>query len=270
MEDENLREPLIENASPDLEAGGVQESHSNDALDMINENNSRTEKIMIAAGGVQVVLAGVAMVTSFFVGPVVAMGLGSIVIAPALYLHEKELTDVRSLGIIQERLMREVNVLVEANKRLIGEIKKLKEVAGRLEEVEGAFKKTTELNIENVSVFAEQLEVMRENEQALEDNIESSILSHIIDAAIKFDDDGNDELSDAEAMEVIREVRDLFHVAVYENRFLEVVRKNRSIGGIMKSFRKRQETGADPEQIIFDVDPRAAGASFRASPRAIV
>merc|ERR1712160_81567 len=99
---------------------------------------------------------------------------------------------------------------------------------------------------------------------SFQDNIESSILSHIIDAAIKFDDDGNDELSDDEAMEVIREVRDLFHVAVYENRFLEVVRKNRSIGGIMTSFRKRQETGADPEQIIFDVDPRAAGASLRA------
>mmetsp|Transcript_27380 Transcript_27380/g.54788 ORF Transcript_27380/g.54788 Transcript_27380/m.54788 type:complete len:259 (-) Transcript_27380:376-1152(-) len=250
MEDENLREPLIENASPDLEAGGVQESHSNDALDMINENNSRTEKIMIAAGGVQVVLAGVAMVTSFFVGPVVAMGLGSIVIAPALYLHEKELTDVRSLGIIQERLMREVNVLVEANKRLIGEIKKLKEVAGRLEEVEGALEKTTELHIDNMTEFKKQLKVMRQNAKAIEHNIEDRIFTYIVDAAIKFDDDGNDELSDDEAANVISQVRDLFHVEVDNAKFMEVVRKNRSVGAIIQSFRRRHGSGNSAMEIF--------------------
>jgi len=218
------------------------------------------------------------VLSGFISAPVSAMSLGSFVVSPVLYYHEKELVNVRELGVTQERLMREVNSLVEANKRLIEEIKKLKEVADRLEEVEGAFQKTTELQIENVSIFAEQVEVMRENEQTLENNLESNILSYIIDAAIKFDDNGDDELSDEEAINVISQVRDLFAVKVYENRFLDVVRKNRSIGGIMTSFRNRQET-LDPEQIIFDAEYKPSGSptskaralsDASSSPRAIV
>eukprot|EP00588_Corethron_pennatum_P000926 CAMPEP_0194283268 /NCGR_PEP_ID=MMETSP0169-20130528/25000_1 /TAXON_ID=218684 /ORGANISM="Corethron pennatum, Strain L29A3" /LENGTH=259 /DNA_ID=CAMNT_0039028833 /DNA_START=54 /DNA_END=833 /DNA_ORIENTATION=- len=250
-EDENFHEPLIENASTDLEAGEIRllRGRKKSPLVMVSEY-TQSERISNATTVCLSGLAIIAVLLNLSNMQVLAMGLTSLTVAPLVARNQKQLVDINALKKCGTVLREEVNNLAEDNERLKEQIEKMRRTAGRLEEVEGAFQKTAVLQIDNMRVFAKQLEVMRQNANKLEDNIEDRIFKYIVDAAIKFDDDGNDELSDDEAANVISQIRDFFHVSVDSAKFMEVVQKNRSVGGIIQSFRRRHASGDSAMQIF--------------------
>jgi len=276
MEDENFHEPLIENASTDLEAGETRLLRGKKSPLLMVSQYTQSKRISNAITSCISILAVISVVLNPSSAPVLAMGITSIIIAPVVAGNQKQLVDILALERCEKQLREEVNYLAEANEQLKEQVEKSRRTAGRLVEVEGAFKKTTELHIDNMTEFKKQLEVMRQNANALEvrlfyvfaqkirfypcvhgrffislqHHIDDRIFMYIVDAAIKFDDDGNDELSDDEAANVISQVRDLFHVEVDTAKFMEVVRKNRSVDGIIKSFRRRHDSGNSAMKIF--------------------
>jgi len=276
MEDENFHEPLIENASTDLEAGETRLVRGKASPLLMVSQYTQSKRISNAITSCISILAVISVVLNPSSAPVLAMGITSIIIAPVVAGNQKQLVDILALERCEKQLREEVNYLAEANEQLKEQVEKSRRTAGRLEEVEGALEKTTELHIDNMTEFKKQLKVMRQNAKALEvrifyvfaqkirfypcvhgrffislqHNIEDRIFTYIVDAAIKFDDDGNDELSDDEAANVISQVRDLFHVEVDNAKFMEVVRKNRSVGAIIQSFRRRHGSGNSAMEIF--------------------
>jgi len=250
MEDENFHEPLIENASTDLEAGETRLVRGKASPLLMVSQYTQSERISNAITSCISILAVISVVLNPSNIPVLAMGITSIIIAPVVAGNQKQLVDILVLERLGKKLREEINYVAEANERLKEQVAKARRTAGRLEEVEGALEKTTELHIDNMTEFKKQLKVMRQNAKAIEHNIEDRIFTYIVDAAIKFDDDGNDELSDDEAANVISQVRDLFHVEVDNAKFMEVVRKNRSVGAIIQSFRRRHGSGNSAMEIF--------------------
>jgi len=214
---------------------------------------TRKEKIANVVAATEVVLSIFAIIMNPFSTPVIAMGLLGLVIAPVLAQTQRELTEIISLEGIATRICDELDFLQKENNRLKEETDKLRRIAGRLEELESSYVNATELQIENVGEFAKQVEKMRKNSKNLESNISGKIMTFIIDAAIKFDTNGDDQLSDDEAKQVIGQVANVFGVNLKKDRFMDVVRRNRSIGGIMTSFRNGQNS-EDPSMKLFDTE----------------
>jgi len=148
---------------------------------------------------------------------------------------QRDLVNIVTLSEVAERIFSEVNRLAQENKRLKEQIILLERSAGRLEELEGFFEKTTKLQIKNVKEFADQVKMSRKNRDGLATSTENKVFSFIIDAALKYDADGNDELDDGEVSQVIDQVKDIFgeSIVINHERFREVVNKNRRISSIM-------------------------------------
>eukprot|EP00588_Corethron_pennatum_P032335 CAMPEP_0194346020 /NCGR_PEP_ID=MMETSP0171-20130528/105187_1 /TAXON_ID=218684 /ORGANISM="Corethron pennatum, Strain L29A3" /LENGTH=300 /DNA_ID=CAMNT_0039113091 /DNA_START=15 /DNA_END=917 /DNA_ORIENTATION=- len=245
--------------SLDIEGGNIEADLRNVPLKEI-EQYTRNEKIANGVAATEVALSIFAILLNPFSTSVIAMGVLGLTIAPVLAFSQKELADIVSLEAIATRMTDELDFLQKENTKLKEQIEKLRHTAGRLEELEGAFAKTTELQIGNVGEFAEQVEKMRTHSKSLEDNISDKIMTFIIDAAIKFDIDGNDQLSDDEAKNVIGQVVDVFGVQLKEDRFMDIVRRDRTIGGIMVAFSTCQKS-EDPSRKLFETKKVASSTS---------
>jgi len=238
--------------SLDLEGGEYESDLRNVPLKEIGQY-TRKEKIANGVAATEVALSIFAIIMNPFSTPVIAMSLLGLAIAPVLALSQQELTDHISLQRVATRICDEMDFLQKENKQLKKQIDEMRRITGQLEELEGSYAKVTELQIENVGEFARQLERMRKNSKNLQTNISDKIMTFIIDAAIKFDTDGDNQLSDDEAKHVIGQVANVFGVNLKKDRFMDVVRRNRSIGGIMTSFRNGQNS-EDPGMKLFDME----------------
>jgi len=167
---------------------------------------------------------------------------------------QRDLVNIVTLSEVAERIFKEVNRLTQENKRLKEQIILLERSAGRLEELEGFFEQTTKLQIENVKEFADQVQMSRKNRDGLATTTENKVFSFIIDAALKYDTDGDDNLDDDEVSKVIDQVKDIFgdSVVVDHERFMKVVSKNRRISSIMTEFNHMQSDTSS--QRIFEIN----------------
>jgi len=186
--------------------------------------------------------------------PVILMVLCLLLLSMVMAHGQRDLVNIVTLSEVAERIFKEVNRLAQENKRLKEQIILLERSAGRLEELEGFFEKTTKLQIENVKEFADQVQMSRKNRDGLATTTENKVFSFIIDAALKYDTDGDDSLDDDEVSKVIDQVKDIFgeSVVVDHERFMKVVSKNRRISNIMTEFNHMQNDTSS--QRIFEIN----------------
>mmetsp|Transcript_6101 Transcript_6101/g.9195 ORF Transcript_6101/g.9195 Transcript_6101/m.9195 type:complete len:260 (-) Transcript_6101:307-1086(-) len=226
----------------DLEEGrGEKEGEYSEEM----KENSAMEIIIYFYVSLSAIAAVVAMLFEWGTASVMLMGFTSIPVSLSMLFNQKQLYYAVSLQMISDRVLIEVQYLVEQNKLLKEEAVILSKTAGRLQDLETSLEQTTKRQIKNVSYFDVQVEQKRSCMKALQKKTQSKNFKYLIDACLVCDIDGNNELSDEESIRAIKRVKDIFGVEVNAERFLSVVVKDNRISNIIKNVRNRQEL---PEQ----------------------
>mmetsp|Transcript_19479 Transcript_19479/g.44358 ORF Transcript_19479/g.44358 Transcript_19479/m.44358 type:complete len:197 (-) Transcript_19479:60-650(-) len=162
-------------------------------------------------------------------------------VAPMVAVTQRELVNVVTLRKTKAALEREVNHLVEENKRLKVQIDALTKTAGRLEDVTEALEETANISHENLKSLAEEVEKMRKIASRIRNRTMNKVWTFFVTAAMKSDIEQTGELTDNEARNLMKRVADLYGVKLNDDKLMKIIHENRDIGYVMEKMRENDD-----------------------------
>lgn len=239
----NIGEPDVENGSVGVGGDGSERKK----LGMVKENTL----VEIAAGCLALVsvitaLTSMILVSGFFVN---CAGILAIVLGPYSYWQQRNITDIKTLQETHEALVREVDHLGSENERLKGVVGELTGTVGKLEGIEDTFDQISEMNIQSIDDFKEQVEESKLILGMMKKNLKASALQNVITVVLSCDNDGDYTFNNKEVERLIDNLKAINGLEMDEMKFRSVISVNDgsvdAVVMILNDIINAQEQGDD-------------------------
>jgi hypothetical protein len=250
----NIGEPDVENGSVGVGADGSERKK----LGMVKENTL----VEIAAGCLALVsmitaLTSMVIASGFFVN---CAGVLAIALGPYSYWQQRNITDIKTLQETHEALVREVDHLGSENERLKGVIGDLTGSVDKLEGIEDTFDQISEMNIQSIGDFKEQVEESKLILGMMKTNLKASALQNVITVVLNSDNDGDYTFCNTEVETLIDNLKAINGLEMDEMKFRSVISVNDgsvdAVVMILNDIIHAQEQGAENEhEGIFKLAP---------------
>jgi hypothetical protein len=211
------------------------------------------DKICYGAAGGSAVMQGVSMAWHRSLITYVA-GVVALLVAPVVAVSQRKLQSTDSLRKYQNLLRGDVNRLMRANDKLTSNVDELEVQVGSLQETE---QKLDEITKEQGTNTAHLIELMNENQTILNKmnaNIKGVAMEQLVSVVLRSDRDEDFSIEGTEIRRLQLRLSNIPGITVNEERFVEKLEKDSSLGGIMKVIRTIEIDDLPEDERIFMID----------------
>ena len=129
--------------------------------------------------------------------PLAAAG-GSIAMAPIADSNENELTDIKSMAEVHEKMRAEMDRMREENKRLRATIEKLEATVGSMEDTQDTLDAITKQQTLSIDEFEQQVEQQKALLREMQEDARAGMLQMLLTIIIASDADGDFKIDEEE------------------------------------------------------------------------
>lgn len=216
----NIGEPDVENGSVGVGGDGSERKK----LGMVKENT-----LVEIAAGCLALASMITALTSMILASgllVNCAGILAIALGPYSYWQQRNITDIKTLQETHEALVREVDHLGSENERLKGVVGELTGTVGKLEGIEDTFDQISEMNIQSIGDFKEQVEESKLILGLMKTNLKASALQNVITVVLNSDNDGDYTFNNTEVETLIGNLKAINGLEMDEMKFRSVISVN--------------------------------------------
>eukprot|EP00588_Corethron_pennatum_P001033 CAMPEP_0194286650 /NCGR_PEP_ID=MMETSP0169-20130528/32964_1 /TAXON_ID=218684 /ORGANISM="Corethron pennatum, Strain L29A3" /LENGTH=391 /DNA_ID=CAMNT_0039033137 /DNA_START=155 /DNA_END=1327 /DNA_ORIENTATION=- len=153
--------------------------------------------------------------------PVLLSGVCTSGLTVVMARNQRELVDLVVLRKVLGGLREEIGGLARENARLTAVLVSMRERAGRLEDLTRAMRKINGMGKQSIREFAQEVERMRASAERMEDVMEDTTMSFVLDAVVRFDANDNDVLERNEAKKTIKRLHNLYGIEIDVDELME-------------------------------------------------
>jgi len=209
------------------------------------------EKIALFGAGVAIATSVGAMVVAG--SPlVIGAGLLSSGIGTYVYMQQSSLADVKALLEANAALSKEVDHFGGENDRLEGLVGSLSSSVKGLEDIESALEVLTSTQNQSIEEFKAQIKENRKILAKMESNLKGNVLQNMLSVIVRSDKDGDFTIDNEELEDLIKNMKDMNGVTLYEDRFRKAIKDSGgSLKAVMEVVRNLLMDEAQSDEPIF-------------------
>lgn len=236
-----------------LEAAGITlppEPELKGPLKPVQETTPR-ERVAGIVALIAVITSLVAMVIEGGAIVVIA-GILSIILGPYAYFQQTRLTDIAMLKETAAVVQVEVDKLKAENGRLTKNIDELGNTIDDLKDVEAALDVISNTQGQSVTVLEQQVQENKDILNKMKKSTKGRVIQNLISIIYRGDENLDDVISDAEATNVINNLKKIAGLTVHEERLRGAV-TGKSVEAVIEVVKNLLRDDVPDDQKIFEV-----------------